>query len=119
LGMGGTNTMKALLILPLILAACSTPAIETVRPVEVRTIELQRPAPIVPDVDQLKLRPVSWVVITPDNIEEQFAKIQTGELVLFALTTEGYENIAMNLSDIRALISQQKQIIAIYKSNYK
>jgi hypothetical protein len=110
--------MKALLILPLILAACGSTNIEPVAPVEVRTIELQRPAPIVPAVDQLRLRPITWIVITPDNIDEQFAKIKTGELVLFAVTADGYENIALNLSDIRALIGQQNRVIAIYKNQY-
>lgn len=103
----------------LILAACGQPEIEEVKPVEVRTIEVQRPAPIVPSVDQLILRPVSWIIITPDNIDEKFAQIQSGELVFFALTAEGYENIALNLSDIRALVAQQQQIIAIYKNQFR
>jgi hypothetical protein len=103
----------------LFVAACSTPAIEEVRPVEVRTIQVPRPAPIVPQTDQLKLRQVTWIIITPDNIEESFNKIQSGELVLFAVTANGYENIALNLSDIRSLIEQQNRIIAIYKSQYK
>jgi hypothetical protein len=102
----------------LFLASCGAPAQEPVQSVEVRTVQISKPAPIVPDVDQLNLRPVSWIIITPDNVDEQFAKIQNGELVLFALTAEGYENIALNLSDIRALIEQQKKIIAIYKSNF-
>jgi hypothetical protein len=102
----------------LFVAACSTPAIEEVRPVEVRTIQVPRPAPIVPAVDQLRLRTVNWIIITPDNIDESFAKIQSGELVLFAVTAQGYENIALNLSDIRALIEQQNRIIAIYKAQF-
>lgn len=113
--------MKYVLILSalLILAACgSTEKIEEVRPIEIRTIEVKRPAPIVPSVDQLKLRPVNWIVITPDNVEEAFGKIQEGDLVLFAVTANGYENIALNLSDIRAMIEQQKKIIAIYKSQF-
>jgi hypothetical protein len=116
--MDGIDSMKILLILPFILAACSTPAIEPVEQVEVRTVEIQKPAPIVPTVDQLSLKPVNWIIITPDNVDEQFAKIEKGEIVLFALTTEGYENIALNLSDVRALIEQQNRIIAIYKSQF-
>ena len=114
--------MKYVLILSalLILAACgSAEKIEEVRPIEIRTIEVKRPPPIVPSVDQLKLRPVNWIVITPDNVEEAFGKIQEGDLVLFAVTANGYENIALNLSDIRAMIEQQKRIIAIYKSQYE
>lgn len=103
----------------LFLVACGSPQIEEVKPVEIRTVEVSRPAPIVPSVDQLRLRPVNWIVITPANIEESFAKIQSGEVVLFAVTAQGYENIALNLSDIRAMIEQQKKIIAIYQSQYK
>ena len=107
------------LLFVLILAACSAPAeIERVRPVEVRTVEVPRPAPIVPSVDQLRLRPVNWIIITPDNVEESFARIQSGELVLFAITAEGYENIALNLSDIRAMIEQQQRIIVIYQRQF-
>jgi hypothetical protein len=101
------------------LVACSSPEkIEQVRPIEVRTVEIQRPAPIVPSVDQLRLRNIEWIIVTPDNIEESFARIQSGELVLFALTVQGYENIALNLSDIRAMIAQQQRIIAIYQSQF-
>jgi len=102
------------------LVACgSSTKIEPVKPVEVRTIEVQKPAPVVPTVDQLRLREVKWVIITPENAEEKFKQIKTGEAVFFALTTDGYENIALNLSDVRALIDQQKKIIAIYESQYK
>ncbi len=103
----------------LFLAACSAPTIEPVPVVETRTIQIPKPAPIVPRVDQLSLKPINWIIITPDNIEEKFAQIQKGELVFFAVTAEGYENIALNLSDIRALIEQQNRVIAIYKSQYE
>ena len=112
--------MKYLLLSSgLFLTACGSTTIEEVKPVEVRTIEIPRPAPIVPEVDQLKLRDVNWVIITPENVDQKFTEIKSGELVLFAVTAEGYENISLNLSDIRAMIDQQKKIIAIYKSQFK
>lgn len=112
--------MKYLLLSSgLFLTACGSTTIEEVKPVEVRTIEIPRPAPIVPEVDQLRLRDVNWIIITPENVDESFAKIQTGEIVLFGVTAEGYENLALNISDIRAMIEQQKKIIAIYKSQFK
>lgn len=104
--------------LVLFLAACGSKNTETVKPVEIRTIEVSKPAPVVPAVDQLRLRPVDWIVLTPDNVDQKFNQIKTGELVLFAVTVNGYENIALNLSDIRAMIEQQKKIIAIYKSQF-
>jgi hypothetical protein len=117
----GVETMikYVLLLSAIFLAACgSSTKIEPVKPVEVRTLEVKRPAPVVPSVDQLSLREVKWIIITPENIDEKFKEIKTGEVVLFALTTDGYKNIALNLSDIRALIDQQNKIIAIYKSQF-
>jgi hypothetical protein len=119
--LGAETMIKYVLLSSVIfLVACGSSAeIEPVKPVEVRTLEVEKPAPVVPTVDQLRLREVKWVIITPENAEEKFAEIKRGEVVLFALTPEGYENIALNLSDIRALIEQQKKIIAIYKSQYE
>jgi hypothetical protein len=119
--LGAEAMIKYVLLSSIVfLTACGSSAeIEPVKPVEVRTLEVEKPAPVVPTVDQLRLREVKWVIITPENAEEKFAEIKKGEVVLFALTPEGYENIALNLSDIRALIEQQKKIIAIYESQYK
>jgi hypothetical protein len=86
--------------------------------VEVRTVQVPRPAPIVPNVDQLRLRDIQWKIITPDNADEVFVSLPR-DAVLFAVTVDGYEALALNLSDVRALIQQQQQIIAIYKSNFR
>lgn len=101
-----------------LLSACSrAPVVEPASPVQVRTIEIPRPAPVVPAVDQLQLRDVKWTIITPDNVDEVFASL-SGEAVLFAVTADGYEALALNLSDVRAMIQQQQQIIAIYQDSY-
>ena len=100
----------------LFLASCGT-TVEPVQSVEVRTVQVKPPKPIVPTPDQLDLRTFEWIVITPDNVDEVFNGIQ-GEKVLFAVTAGGYEAIALNLSDVRALIQQQKEIIAIYENSF-
>lgn len=101
-----------------LLSACSQPTPAPVQPVEVRTLEIPRPAPVVPTVDQLQLRDVKWTIITPDNVDEVFASL-SGEAVLFAVTADGYEALALNLSDVRAMIQQQQRIIAIYQDSYR
>jgi len=101
------------------LSACSqSPEVEKVPVVETRTVQVPSPAPIVPEVDQLNLRNVSWKVITPDNVDAVFASM-TGDAVLFAVTSDGYEAIALNLSDVRAMIQQQQRIIAIYQQSFR
>ncbi len=94
------------------------PVVEPVKPVEVRTIQISRPAPVVPTVDQLQLRDVKWTIVTPDNIDEVFASL-SGETVLFAVTADGYESLSLNISDIRAMIQQQQKILALYQDSYR
>lgn len=76
------------------------------------------PKPSVPKADELNLRDFEFIIVTPENIEEVFANMK-GDKALFALTSKGYENIALNLSDIRSLIQQQKAIIAIYEKQWE
>lgn len=101
-----------------LVSACSRPEIVTPAPVEVRTIQVSRPAPIVPGIDQLRLRDVGWIIITPENAETVFASL-SGDVVLFAITSDGYEDLSLNLSDVRALIQQQQRVIAIYQNSYR
>jgi hypothetical protein len=102
-----------------ILSGCvSNDVIKEVPVVETRTVAVSKPAPIVPSIDQLRLRKVKWVVIAPENAEEVFASL-SGDVVLFALTAEGYEALSLNLSDLRANIQQHKRVIAVYKNSFK
>lgn len=102
----------------LLLSACAEPTSKPAIPIQVATIETARPAPVVPAVDQLQLREVNWTIVTPDNVNEVFAAMP-GDAVLFAVTTDGYEALALNLSDVRAMVQQQQKIIAIYQSSYR
>ena len=89
--------------------------------IEISTSPVQKPELTVPNADQLNLRDVRWVVITKDNFQEKTQELfRNGEpVVFFALTDEGYENISMNFSSIRAFIQQQKAIIVAYENYYK
>ena len=42
-----------------------------------------------------------------------------GDYALFALTDNGYENLALNMADIRILLAQQRQIIIQYQEYYE
>lgn len=60
-------------------------------------------------------------MITEDNLDEKIAewKALGKPVALFVLDGEGYENLGLNFSDIRALVQQQKQIIIAYENYYK
>ena len=96
------------------LAACSSNPVQPPAKIVTQTEYVTPPAPIVPKPDPLSLRDVEFVIVTPDNFEEVFANLK-GDKVLFALTSKGYEDIALNLSDVRAYIQQQKRIIILYE----
>lgn len=69
-------------------------------------------------MDKLTLRPVEWTIVTEENIEEVFAQLRADgqNLALFALTDTGYENLGLNISDIRQLVQQQRAIILAYEN---
>jgi len=64
---------------------------------------------------------VEWVVITEENMDQKIAEWKKlgKPVALFVLDGEGYENLGLNFSDIRALVQQQKQIIIAYENYYK
>ena len=76
---------------------------------------------MLPNVDQINMRKIEWVIINQENMEEKIAQLTAGgaPLAIFALTAQGYENLGLNFSDIRALVQQQQQIILAYDNYYK
>ena len=103
--------------LVLALTACS----QLPQQIEVSTKPLDKPELTLPPVDEIRQRNVDWVVINIENMEEKIAELTaTGQpLALFVLTGEGYENLSLNFSDIRALVQQQQAIIVAYENYYK
>jgi len=84
------------------------------KPVEKTPLALDNPQP-------LRLKPVEWIVITPQNWEEVFRQMQTREqnLVLFGLTSDGYQALAVTIAELRNLINAQRIIIQQYKDYYE
>lgn len=116
-----TNLILSVLFCGILsLSACGeTTKIKEVPVVETRTVEVPRPAPIVPSVDQLRLRKIEWIVITPENVDEVFAELDSDSVALFALTADGYEALSLNISDIRSILQQQKRVIAVYRDSFR
>jgi hypothetical protein len=90
------------------------------QPIQISSKPLEKPALNLPPVDELALRPVEWVIINEANLETRLTELRAkGPLAMFVLTGEGYENLGLNISDIRALVQQQQQIIIAYENYYK
>jgi len=91
------------------------------RIINVDTAPIERPQLVVPDIEEFNSRPIQWIVVTEDNVQQIFddLKAQNVDIALFALTDGDYENLALNMGDIIKLIQQQKAIIAAYKQYYE
>lgn len=61
--------------------------------------------------------PVDWYVITEENLEEKIEEVRskTGNVVFFAITPKGYENLALGIGDLRRYIKDQQAIIGYYE----
>ena len=77
--------------------------------------------PIVARPKPLQLVDTRVYVVNKDNYE-QFVKQFTdenGELAYVALAIKDYENLALNIADIKRFIEQQNEIIVYYESAMK
>ena len=100
------------------LAACSS---NKPVPIEISAKPIEKPTLVLPPVDELNMRKVEWIVINEANVEEVIARLQ-GEgkaFAVYALTGEGYGNLSLNFSAIRAMVQQQQAIIAAYEGYYQ
>ena len=100
------------------LAACST---NKPVPIEVSAKPIEKPELVLPPVDELNMKKVEWIVINEDNVDAVMEKLQSEgkAFALYALTGEGYGNLGLNFSSIRALVQQQQAIIAAYEGYYQ
>ena len=72
--------------------------------------------PTVAQPKPLQLNDTRVFVVTKDNYDE-FVKEFTdtyGELAFVALSMKDYENLALNIADIKRYLEQQKEIILYY-----
>jgi len=105
--------------LVILLSSCSS--LQQVIPVEVSTKPVEKPELTLPQVDELRMREVNWIVINQDNVDQVFEDLKNRNIPVgvYALTGEQYENLGLNFSDIRALVQQQQAIIIAYEKYYK
>jgi len=104
----------------MILSASLISGCATTQPIEISTRPVPKPELVLPTADPIKARPVEWIIITEDNYQEVFDRLKKEgkNVVLFGLTDAGYENLSLNLNDIRTHIQQKNVIIIAYQNYY-
>ena len=83
----------------------------TAKPIERRIVQ-----PVMPR--EIDLKEPMWIVVTPDNWEDQLAKIeeQEGELVFLAMTIPDYEVMAYNMQELKRYINELKEVVVYYRT---
>ena len=115
--------LRYLLILSLILLSSSCSLINRQPEPEIITVT-KVVTPVIPTVErpkQLDMADVDWSVVTERNMDEFLEKFEkdNGDIVFMAISVRGYENISLNLADLRRYILQQKEIIVYYEDSVK
>jgi hypothetical protein len=84
-------------------------------------VPLEKTPLALPDPAPLKTRPIQWTVITPDNADAVWNRLAEDDedVVVFALTADGYQQLAVTIAELRNLIATQRVIIQKYREYYE
>ena len=74
--------------------------------------------PLQPQPRPINMIDIKWYTVTTDNIDEFEKNFENdnGDLVFFAISVPHYQNLSLNLAEIRRYIEQQQSIIIYYEN---
>ena len=110
------NVLPLLILTTFLLSSCSS-----VKQLEVFKTEVPRAKLDLPDPETPKVQDLNWIIITSENADEVFAKLKEKNIdpVLFGLTDDDYETLAVNFAQIRAYMIKQKLTLDQYREYYE
>jgi hypothetical protein len=111
----------SLVLLPILLLSSGCSSWRDVLPIQVKTVEVERKIPTQNRPRPVKMNDVHFYVVTEDTFDEfkeRFTK-ENGDFLFYALSVRDYETIALNMSELKRFIDQQKQIIIYYEKAVK
>jgi len=87
--------------------------------VEVQTKFVERQIPIQGHPKGVTLYPVTFYAVTEANFDEfkEKFKSENADFVFFALSVPDYENLSLNMAEMKRYIEQQKTIIVYYEKS--
>ena len=110
------NVPLLLILITFLVSSCSS-----VKQLEVFKTEVPRAPLNLPDPETPRIDDLNWIIITSENADEVFAKLkeQNVDPVLFGLTDNDYEILAVNFAQIRAYMIKQKLTLDQYREYYE
>ena len=112
--------MKKILLISLLIAitsGCSSIPLST-KPVEVVTIAEPVPMYHPPLPLELQLVDIDWQVLSPQILQEYLADLESGSAppsAFYALSSKEYENLSMNMAEIKRYLRDTLSIVKYYR----
>lgn len=111
---------KKLLIISLgaLFAVSGCSLLPTAKPVDVNTIALPAPMYHPPLPMEIQATEVTFEVLTPEIMEEYLQLVKDGKapaVAYYALTTQQYENLSMNMAEITRYTKNILAIVEYYR----
>ena len=74
-----------------------------------------------PDPMPLTLEDIRWIIITSENAQEVFAKLEEAGIdpVLFGVTDKDYQVLSRNFAQIRQKLQETNNLLKEYKKYYE
>ena len=106
------------LIVCLLLSGCS---IGGEKKIKIFSVEEPRQKLNLPDPMPLKLEDIRWIIITSENAEEEYKKLEDAGIdpVLYGLTDKDYELLSKNFAQIRQKLQETNSLLEEYKKYYE
>ena len=115
--------MEVVKYITLTAVALSLAACQTTQPPATAIVQVEKPAIMVPAVDNIKIQDTEWYVVkkttSPDqagSAEKAFRESNSDSLL--AVTPDGYEALATNQANLVKIIRQYQAQVAAYKDYY-
>jgi len=103
--------------LTILMMASSCSLLPKTKQVEITAKPLDRTfvQPVMPR--EINLGVPQWIVVTPDNWEDQLERIkqQEGEVLFLAMTVPDYEVMSVNMKELKRYITELKDVVVYYK----
>ena len=113
------QSLALFLLLPiLLLSSGCLKSWPQLKQIEVQTIEVKRTIPLQNNPRPVDMNEMYFWIVTEQNFEEFKTKFteKNTEFLFYSISVRDYENLALNMAEIKRYIEQQKEIIIYYEN---
>ena len=116
------KTLRVSLLLLLLSSTTACSLFPSRKPEEVVITQVEyveRTIPTQPRPKPVSLYDIEFYAVTEENLDEFLERFEkeNGDIVFFAISVPDYENIALNMGELRRFIESQTAIIVYYEEN--